>query len=94
MTYDLDDALGRLASAPVHKGLSEIEDQVLFRVATRRQFSPGSSARALALTGFVAIGLGIASVGLPAQVAEASPMLSLFGPMMSLAPSTLLGPAR
>lgn len=94
MTYDLDDALGRLASAPVHKGLSDIEDEVLLRIATRRQFSSRSSAGTLALTGFAAIGLGIASVGLPAQVAEAAPTLSPFGSMMSLAPSTLLGSAR
>lgn len=94
MTDDLDAILGCLASAPVHRNLSRIDDEVLLRIATRRQFSSFSSAGTLALTGFVAIGLGVASVGIPAQVAEAAPTLSPFGPMMPLAPSTILGPVR
>ena len=90
MAYDLDDALSHLASAPVHKGLLTIDDEVLRRIAVR-SFAPANLAGTMALAGFVAIGLGIASVGLPAHVPAAAPTLSPFSPSTPLAPSTLLG---
>ena len=91
MAYDLDDALGHLASAPVHKGLLTIEDVVLRRLAGRRELAFGNLAATMTVAGFVAIGLGIASVGLPARLPATAPTLSPFSPMTPLAPSTLLG---
>ena len=93
MAYDLDDALRDLASAPVHKDLMTIDDEVLRRIAGRSS-APTNLAGTMALAGFVAIGLGIISVGLPAHLPAAAPTLSPFSPLTALAPSTLLGSAR
>ena len=94
MAYDLDDALRHLALAPVHKGLLTIDDEVLRRIAVRRQLASGNSAGTMALAGFVAITLGIVSAGVPAESSAAAPTLSPFSPFTPLAPSTLLGSAR
>jgi hypothetical protein len=88
---ELDKVLGKLAAAPLHPGLTSIEDKVFARVreeaALARQASYGL--RVGAVSALAALGLGIAA-GSPVAALPSRNILSPFGPSSPLAPSTLL----
>lgn len=94
MPLDLDQALRRLASQPVHPGLAGLETAVLSRIANDARHAVSSSMPLVAAAAFVAAAMGVASVGMPLRAAEAAPALSPFGPSTPLAPSTLLAGIR
>lgn len=91
MNMELDEALGRLAAAPLHPGLGGIEDRVFARVREEAAFA-GQTAHRLrvgTVAAIAALGLGVA-VGGPATASASPDTLSPFGPASPLAPSTLL----
>jgi hypothetical protein len=91
MSMELDDALGRLAVAPVHPGLIAIDDKVFARVREEAALAAQgrNGVRVAAVGAFVALGLGLAA-GSPVAASPSPTTLSPFGPSSPLAPSTLL----
>ena len=87
---ELDDTLGRLATAPVHVGLATIADAVLVGLALRRSQIPVST---IGLAAIAALTVGMASAALPSALAEAA-SVTPFGAPLALAPSTLLGSSQ
>jgi hypothetical protein len=87
----LDEALGRLAAAPLHPGLTSIEDKVFARVREEAALAGQAShgLRIGAVAALAALGLGIAA-GSPVAASPSPDTLSPFGPSSPLAPSTLL----
>lgn len=88
---DIDQALARLGSLPVHPRLDTIEAQVLDRVSEPAPRRGGFSMGALTIA--VATTMGVAAAGVP-EALTAAPTLSPFGPNSPLAPSTLLAGAE
>jgi len=95
MNKALDEALGRLAAAPPHPGLTAIEDGVFARVREEAAFAGQASQRLRVgvVAGLAALGLGIAA-GSPVIASPSPEALSPFGPASPLAPSTLLAGDR
>ena len=91
MSMELDEALAGLSAAPVHPGLTGIEDRVLSRVRSEAALAAQATQglRIGAVAALAALGLGIAA-GSPGAAMPSSVMLSPFGPASPLAPSTLL----
>ncbi len=86
---DLDDALTRLALAPV-PALDGLEARVLARIATPRAAQAGIGIGAITIA---ALAIGMVGAGFPASPSIAAP-LSPFGANSPFAPSTLLVGAR
>lgn len=88
MNIDLEAALSRLAVAPTHPGLANLEAAVFQKIAEQRRHDSRSPLRfgLLAATGAVLMGVAGASL----TSAAPAPMLSPFGPAAPLAPSTML----
>jgi hypothetical protein len=84
---ELDDTLGRLATAPFHVSPATFDDAVLAGLALRRSQIPAST---IGLTAVAALMVGVASATLPTAPAEAASVMP-FGAPSALAPSTLLG---
>lgn len=93
MVQDLDTALRRLSTAPLHPGLESIEGAVLGRLHERATASPRQGIGIGAIAAAGALMLGIASGGAFPASASAD-TLSPFGPTSPLAPSTLLAANR
>lgn len=91
MSMELDEALGRLAAAPLHPGLSVIDDRVFARIHEQAALAGQvrNQLRIGAVAGLAALGLGIAA-GSPVTARPMTDTLSPFGPSQPLAPSTLL----
>jgi len=94
MSIELDEALGRLATAPPHPGLTGLEDRVFARVREQREqsaFAAQASHRMRigAVAAIAALGLGLAA-GSPVAASASTDVLSPFAPASPLAPSTLL----
>ncbi len=85
---DLDEALMRLARAPVPASLDETEARVLARIAVRPEAAAGIGVGAMMIA--AALVLGVYGARVPARVAGAAALLSPLGPVTPLAPSTLL----
>lgn len=95
MSMALDEALGRLAAAPPHPGLTAIEGAVFARVREEAAFAGQASHRLRvgAVAALAALGLGLAAGG-PVAAAPSPDTLSPFGPSSPLALSTLLAGDR
>ena len=78
---DLDEALIRLARAPVPAALDGLEARVLARIATPRATQAG--------IGIGALAIGIIGAGFPASPSTAA-SIAPFGANSPFAPSTLL----
>jgi len=91
MSIELDEALGRLATAPPHPGLTGLEDRVFARVREQSAFAAQASHRMRigAVAAIAALGLGLAA-GSPVAASASTDVLSPFAPASPLAPSTLL----
>ena len=91
MNMELDEALGRLSTAPTPPGLAEIEDRVFVRVREEAAFAAQAAHRLRvgAVAAIAALGLGVAAGG-PVAASVSTDTLSPFGPSSPLAPSTLL----
>jgi hypothetical protein len=87
---ELDNTLGRLATAPVHVSPATFDDAVLAGLALRRSQIPAST---IGLTAVAALMVGVASATLPTAPAEAA-SVTPFGAPSALAPSTLLGNSK
>lgn len=90
MQDDLDRALARLAAAPVHARLADLDTTVLIRLASeagdaRRSFGIGAASAAGALMMGIAASTMLAAPA-PARAGPLGP----FGASAPLAPSTLL----
>lgn len=93
MHDDIDDALRRLAMAPVHPGLGDADAQILVRIAAAAPVtSNGTSLKLGAFAALAAVAMGIAGASLPTETADAAP-LSPFGVESPLLPSSLLAGA-
>ena len=90
MEDKLDRILAKLATAPTHPGLMDLDAAVLRRIARNPAMRRTSGALAVA-TALAAVVMGVAGAALPAASAQAQPFLSPLGPAYPLAPSTLLG---
>ena len=94
MQDDLDGALARLAAAPVHIRLADLDDIVLSRVASdAREARRGAGVGAVATVGALVMGIA-ASVTIASPATTPISPLSPFGASASLAPSTLLDSTR
>jgi hypothetical protein len=89
---EMDEALSRLAAAPVHPGLPGSSEVVFARASVRQEV--GSPLKIGSTAAIVSILMGIVAAGVPAGAAEPSPSLALFGPSPPLAPSTLLAGSK
>lgn len=87
---DLDALLNRLAAKPEPAQLAMIDDAVLVAVAEGAAGGHDGSARFAAVACLVALGLGVASIGLSVRPAQAAPDVLAFGSTAAMAPSTLL----
>lgn len=87
---DIDEALTRLARAPVPAALDGLEARVLARIATPRASRVGIGMGAITIG---ALAIGVIGAGVPASPSAATP-LSPFGANSPFAPSTLLAGAR
>lgn len=87
---DIDEALTRLARAPVPAALDGLEARVLARIATPRSSRAGIGIGAITLS---ALAIGMIGAGFPASPSTAA-SLSPFGANSPFAPSTLLAGAR
>lgn len=83
---DIDEALTRLARAPVPAALDGLEARVLARIATPPASRAGLGVGAVAIA---ALAIGMIGAGIPASPGTAA-SLSPFGTNSPLAPSTLL----
>lgn len=83
---DIDEALTRLARAPVPAALDGLEARVLARIATPLPSRAGLGVSAVAI---VALAIGMIGAGFPASPGTAA-SLSPLGANSPLAPSTLL----
>lgn len=95
MSMELDEALGRLAVAPLHPGLMAIDDTVFARIRENAAYAGQARDRLRlgAVAALGALGLGIAT-GSPVAASPSPDALSPFGPSQPLAPSTLLAADR
>ena len=83
---DIDEALTRLARAPIPVALDGLEARVLAQIATPRTPRAGLGIGAITVA---ALAIGMIGAGLPAAPTSAAP-LSPFGANSPFAPSTLL----
>lgn len=83
---DIDEALTRLARAPVPAALDGLEARVLARIATPPASRAGLGVGAVAIA---ALAIGMIGAGIPASAGTAA-SLSPLGAHSPLAPSTLL----
>lgn len=83
----LDEALGELATAPVHPGLAGSSATVFARASMRHD--AGSPLKIGSAAAVLSIAMGMAAAAVPAGAVE-PPSMALFGPSPPLAPSTLL----
>lgn len=83
---DLDEALIRLARAPVPAALDGLEARVLARIATPRATQAGIGIGAITIA---ALAIGIIGAGFPASPSTAA-SIAPFGANSPFAPSTLL----
>lgn len=82
----IDEALTRLARAPMPIAFDGLEARVLARIATPRAFRVGLGMGAMPIA---ALAIGLIGGGIPASLATATP-LSPFAANAPFAPSTLL----
>lgn len=87
---DIDEALTRLARAPVTVALDGMEARVLARIAAPPATRAGLGIGAITVA---ALAIGMIGAGFPAAPSSAAP-LSPFGANSPFAPSTLLVGAR
>lgn len=83
---DIDEALTRLARAPVPAALDGLEARVLARIATPRAAQTGLGIGAITIA---ALAIGIIGAGFPGSPSTAAP-ISPFAVNSPFAPSTLL----
>lgn len=83
---DIDEALARLARAPIPAALDGLEAHVLARIATPPASRAGFSVGAIMVA---ALAIGMIGAGIPASPSTAA-SLSPLGMSSPLAPSTLL----
>lgn len=93
MDDKLDRILAKLATAPTHPGLIDLDTAVLHRIAQDPAVRRTGGALAVA-TAVAAVAMGVAGAALPAASGQAQSSLSPLGPAYPLAPSTLLGDDR
>jgi hypothetical protein len=86
---NIDEALGRLAAAPVHGGLERLDEAVFARIHALNERDRRAPGRIVVAAAVGAVAMGIAGAGIPAGTASAAG-LSPFGVAAPLAPSTLL----
>lgn len=83
---EIDEALARLARAPVPSALDGLEARVLARITTPRAAQAGMG---VGLVAIAALAIGMVGAGVPASPG-ATASLSPLGMSSPLAPSTLL----
>lgn len=86
---DIDQALTRLAQAPLPKALDELEARVLAQIETA---PPSRSGLGIGAISIAALALGVIGAGVPASSGTAA-SLAPIGGGFALAPSTLLAGA-
>ena len=94
MENDLDDALDRLAHAPVPASLATMEAGVFARIEHARRNGPPIGARMTIACAAMAMAMGVAGAATSAAMARDTAILSPLGVSQPLAPSTLLASAE
>lgn len=94
MATEIDLTLRKLADAPVHPGLAQIEVGVFRQIAVEAGIGTKPSATFFALAAVGSAMFGIVSAAAPPAPIDSGSILSPFGPSAPLAPSTLLSNPR